>query len=191
MDYFWALNGQPSKEFEAMKLNKEYDFDIILFLDIDCVPVSEEAIDYYILEASKGRIIGNAQRTGHISNGDHVFAAPSALALSRETYDNIGRPSAIETKRSDVAEEYTWEAQNRGVDVFVTLPSRFDRPPFRYEYEKDVEPYWELKNGFPNYGLGTTYSDEEIGDVFYHNFQIRIPGQQELFQQKCEELLSK
>ena len=188
IDYFWALNGQPTEQFKEVE--PVYNFDVILFLDIDCVPLSPEAIDFYIKEASEGKLIGNAQRSGHIDNGDHLFAAPSAIALSKETYDKIGRPSAIETPRSDVAEEYTWAAQQTGVDVFVTAPSKFDRAPFRYDWETDKSPYWELRNGLPNYGLGTTYTDDKFGDVFYHNFQIRVPGEQEHFRNKCAEILS-
>ena len=40
----------------------------------------------------------------------------------------------------------------------------------------------------PKYGMGTTYGDDS-GDLFWHNFQIRMPGQEERFWNKCEEVL--
>ena len=187
MDYIWAVNGAPN---EKLNVKQEFVFDVVLFLDIDCLPVSETAIDYYVNKASKGILIGNAQRSGHIDNGNHLFAAPSAVALSKESYIKIGKPSAIETSRGDVAEEYTWKAEEVGVKVDMSLPTKYDRDVYRYDWEQDRRPYWTLENGLPNYGLGTTYGNQEIGDMFWHNFQIRVPGQQEQFWKKCEDLLN-
>jgi hypothetical protein len=164
-------------------------YDVLLFLDIDCVPVSIDAIDYYIQKASEGILIGNAQRSGHLQNNNHVFAAPSAAAISKETFLKIGSPAAGETPRSDVLEEYTFEAESAGVKVDFTLPVRYDREVYRYDWEQDKRPYWTLENGLPNFGLGTTYGNEELGDLFWHNFQIRIPGNEQKFWEKCEELL--
>jgi hypothetical protein len=164
--------------------------DLILFLDIDCVPVSENSIDEYLKRAAQGSLVGNAQRSGHLKNDNHVFAAPSALAISKETFAKIGRPQAGETIRSDVAEEYTFAAEMHGVKIDLFMPTRYDREVYRYDWEQDRRPYWTLENGLPNYGLGTTYGLPSL-DFFWHNFQIRISGQQEHFRKKCEELLTR
>lgn len=163
--------------------------DVILFLDIDCIPLSENAIDLYIQKAAEGSLVGNAQRSGHLPNGNHVFAAPSALAISKATYKKIGAPSALETARGDVAEEYTFAAEKSGVKVDLFMPTKYDREVYRYDWEQDRRPYWTLENGLPNYGLGTTYGTD-TEDLFWHNFQIRIEGQQEHFWKKCGELLN-
>lgn len=188
MDYVWTMNGAIVETINGVE--KQLDYDTILFLDIDCVPVSDIAIDYYLQKASEGKLIGNAQRTGHINNNNHVFAAPSAVALSVENFKKIGCPSALETTRGDVAEEYTYSAEKHGVEVDLLMPTKYDREVFRYEWETDKRPYWTLENGLPNYALGTTYGDAEHGDLFWHNFQIRIEGQQEQFWKKCEEILN-
>lgn len=187
MDYFWTINGAPVATIG--KIEKQHNFDVILFLDIDCVPLSENSIDYFISKAIEGKLIGNAQRSGHIQNNNHIFAAPSALAISLENFKKIGSPSALETVRGDVAEEYTYCAEQFGVETEFILPTKYDRDIYRYDYEQDRRPYWTLENNLPNFGLGTSYGNEKLGDLFYHNFQIRMPGQQELFQKKCEELL--
>ena len=189
-DYIWALNGQPPATMKDQKINKQMDFDAILFLDIDCVPLSEKAIEIYLSRAADGVMIGNAQRSNHIENGEHLFAAPSAVALSKETFDKLGRPSALETSRADVVEEYTYAAQQNGVNVELAIPTRYEAEVHRYQYEKDRRPYWTLGNGLPNYGIGTTFGIEGAGDLFWHNFQIFLPGQQERFQKKCEEILN-
>lgn len=191
MDYIWTLNGSPVATLEKQSIKTELDFDVVLFLDIDCIPVSESAIDYYLSEAlSNQKLIGNAQRSGHIQNDNHLFAAPSALALSRSNFEKIGKPSALETSRGDVAEEYTYAAENYDVKVDILLPTKYDRDVYRYDWEQDKRPYWTLENNLPNYGLGTTYGDEKLGDLFWHNFQIRVDGQQEKFWDKCEKLLN-
>jgi len=185
MDYVWSLNGQSVS---TLKIEKQLDVDVVLFLDIDCLPVSANAIELYLTKALEGKLIGNAQRSGHIQNNNHLFAAPSALALSATSFDKIGRPSAMETSRGDVAEEYTYAAEANNIAVDFVSPVRYDRDVYRYDWEQDRRPYWTLENGLPNYGLGTTYGDGD--DLFWHNFQIRVEGQQEQFWKKCEELLN-
>lgn len=188
MDYIWTLNGQSVSTFKDENVSKQLDFDVVLFLDIDCLPVHPNAIETYISAASNGALIGNAQRSGHIENNNHLFAAPSALALSAANFDKMGRPSAMETSRGDVAEEYTYAAEANNIAVDFVMPLRYDRNVYRYDWETDRRPYWTLENSNPNYGLGTTYGKEN--DLFWHNFQIRVEGQQEQFWKKCEELLN-
>jgi|APGre2960657373_1045057.scaffolds.fasta_scaffold04455_3 hypothetical protein len=189
MDYMWTLNGSPVKTLEKQSIKKALDFDVILFLDIDCIPLSDNAIDQYLESAMSGKLVGNAQRSGHIQNDNHLFAAPSALAISKENFDKIGRPSALETSRGDVAEEYTYGAELHGIQLDLTLPISYDREVYRYEWETDKRPYWTLENNLPNYGLGTSYGDNNRS-LFWHNFQIRVDGQQEKFWEKCEDLLN-
>lgn len=192
IDYFWKMNGVDVEEIKQLPVDDKLkmDHDVIVFLDIDCIPLNSDVFDYMIEEASKGKIIGNVQRSGHVDNGNHLFSAPSATAISKETFIKIGRPSAIETPRSDVMEEYTWAANNE-IDIEYFIPSAYARPPHRYEWEKDQRPYWTLENGLPNYGIGTTYKHDKFGDVFYHNFQIRERHYEELFWEHCVLALNK
>ncbi len=190
MDYIWTMNGCEVATLKDAQIKKQLDVDVILFLDIDCIPVSEHAIEIYLTKALQGSLIGNAQRSGHIQNNNHLFAAPSALAISTENFLKIGNPSALETTRGDVAEEYTYAAEANTVRIDLLSPVRYDREVYRYDWEQDRRPYWTLENNLPNYGLGTTYGSEEHGDLFWHNFQIRVDGQQEQFWKKCEELLN-
>lgn len=190
MDYFFALNGHKTAKMEEARIEQSMHHDVILVLDIDCIPLQEISIDYYLKQAYDGKLIGNAQRSGHIENNQHVFAAPSAVAMSTATYDKMGRPSAHPTDRSDVGEEYTWHAEKHGVSVDLLMPLRYDRPVNRFDWEKDKDPYWKLADGMPNYGLGTTFGNQQLGELFWHSFQIFHSGSQEKFWQKCEEVLN-
>lgn len=188
LDYFWGMNGIKAGVLKEKNIPQELNHDVVIILDTDCIPLSDRAFEYYAQTALNGKLIGNAQRTNHLQNNQHVFAAPSASAISRQIYSKIGAPSALETNRSDVLEEYTWAAEDNNVDVIKVLPLRYDAPPQRYEWERNQPPYWDLADGMPKYGMGTTYGDD-LGDLFWHNFQIRMPGQEERFWNKCEEVL--
>ncbi len=42
--------------------------DAIMFLDIDCLPLENNALNYFFERAYMGKIIGDAQRSNHIQN---------------------------------------------------------------------------------------------------------------------------
>jgi len=190
IDYIWGMNGIEVGPFKGHNIEKKFNHDIILFLDIDCVPLSDKAIDLYIQKAYEGKLVGNAQRSGHIENNQHVFAAPSATAISVNTFSLLNTPSALPTNRGDVLEEYTYMAEKSSVvPVDLYMPLRYDSPPVRMNWETNQEPFWRLAEGMPNYGIGTTFGSQEDGDLFYHHFQIFHPGQQVKFWSKCESIL--
>lgn len=189
IDYFWCLNGSPVHTMNEANVKQSINHDIVLILDIDCIPLNETAIDHFIEVASSGNIIGNAQRSGHIENDQHVFAAPSATAISKTSFEKIGMPSALETAWGDVLEEYTYAAEKADISLDLLLPTKYDIPPRRMNWETNQEPFWRLADGMPNYGIGTTYGSSDV-DMFYHNFQIFHPGNQERFWHKCEEVLN-
>lgn len=189
IDYFWALNGVKTEIFAQHEVQQTLHHDTILFLDIDCIPLHEDAIDDYLAAAAEGKLIGNAQRSNHIENNQHMFAAPSAVAVSKETFQKLGAPSSMPTNRSDVLEEYTWLAENNDVKVDLIMPLCYDSPPIRFAWEGDQPPYWALSDGYPVYGIGTTFGTQEK-ELFWHNFQIFQPGQQERFWKKCEDILN-
>ena len=63
--------------------------EYFMFFDIDCIPLSKKAIEEYITQMKimgKGQLIGPVQRSNHIENARHTFAAPCALGFSSELY---------------------------------------------------------------------------------------------------------
>ena len=173
---------------------KEKGHDAIMFLDIDCVPLNSNAFNYFFKQAYGGKVIGDAQRSNHIQNNQHVFAAPHNVTFTIELYEKLGKPSFLPNYRGDVAEELTFKAEEANIPVEIIMPLRYDAPPIRMEWEsKDAPPYWDPADGMPKYGIGTTFgfSDESgaAAGLFWHNYQIFHEGQQERFWKKCEELL--
>lgn len=164
--------------------------DAIMYLDVDALPLTDFAIDYFFEQAYAGKVIGSAQRSGHIDNGEHIFCAPHNVTFTLETYEKCGNPSFLPNYRGDVSEEITWKAEENNIPVEVLMPTRFDAPPIRMDWEpKDAPPYWDLGKDKPRYGIGTTFGNEK-GELFWHMFQSFYPGQHERFVEKCKSILN-
>lgn len=143
-------------------------YDVVIFLDIDCVPTREGAVDALIARAAAGRLAGAAQSTAGIDQGRHMFVAPCCMALSRATYGALGSPSFAPTARGDVAEELTHLAEEKGV-------------PFELSFPIDSADHkWKLGNGL-RYGVRTTYDNG-----FFHAFEIRRRRQHRQFIADCD-----
>ena len=69
------------------------DADIYIVFDSDCIPLSDKAIPFLIETAAKGNLVGVAQRSNHLQNGQHIFVGAPCIAFSKETYEKVGRPS--------------------------------------------------------------------------------------------------
>ncbi|HSG61740.1 MAG TPA: hypothetical protein VLA24_09945 [Pseudomonadales bacterium] len=156
-------------------------YDTALLMDIDAIPLNPQAVDYTLYRASIGNIIGNAQRSNHINNDQHLFVAPSFMGIRLQDWVNCGKPSFAETARGDVAEEVTYAAEAKGYPIQMYLPIRFDAKPAECDS-------WKLRDGMPVYGCCTTFGIQEF-PVSYHAFQIRYQRNVDLFLAKCEEVI--
>jgi hypothetical protein len=169
--------------------------DAIMFLDIDCLPLENNALNYFFERAYMGKLIGDAQRSNHIQNDQHVFCAPHNVTFTIDLYRKLGSPSFNPNHRGDVAEELTFKARESNIPIEIIMPLGYDAPPIRMAWEpKDSPPYWDLADGMPKYGIGTTFGltnkDGTTLDLFWHMYQSFHPGQNERFTKKCEELLN-
>lgn len=157
-------------------------YDSVLLLDIDCIPLNSYALEYTFGKAEQNVLIGNAQRSGHIDNNEHLFIAPSCLCLSRKIYEDFGRMSfAPDHIQADTCEYYTYEAEKRGVELEIFMPKHYIRDP--------VNCVFDLGKGRPKYGIGTTFMNSLGVDMFFHLFSSREGVYNTYFYDKCEEVL--
>jgi len=158
------------------------EYDTVLLLDVDCIPLNQYALEYTFEQAESGKLIGNAQIGAHLQNPEHLYVAPSAFCLTRKMFDDFGRltfrPDHV---HADTCGFYTLEAEKRGVEVEFYMPTHFQRRP--------RNTVWDLGQGRGEFGIGTTYSNHLGVNMFYHLFESRLNVYNCLFYDKCEELL--
>ncbi len=155
--------------------------DCILFLDIDCIPLSKEAIEWTFKTAYSGHLVGNIQRSNHYENDEHVFAAISYACFTRETYEKAGSPTMCFSKKYDCSELLTVNCEKANIPVTLLVPSHTESP------NEDGE-YWSLTKSLPKYGIGTTFSYNG-NDISYHLFCSRFHKYNNLFLEKCHQII--
>lgn len=160
----------------------ERGYDTVLILDVDCIPLSIDALNYTFEQAENGILVGNIQRSNHIQNDEHVYVAPSAMCLTKDMYNEYGRIPFAPTYRGDISEEYTYFAEQNNLPVEMYMPSKVEAECFS-------GGYWNLKTGMPQYGIGTTFVNKYGKEMFYHLFESRVHKFNELFVNKCNEML--
>jgi len=98
-------------------------YDSILILDTDCVPLNTYALEYIFSQAEKDILIGNAQRSMHIENDEHMYIGSPCLCLSKNLYEKFGRKSfAPDHIKGDTCEYYTYYAEEQGVPIEIFMP---------------------------------------------------------------------
>lgn len=170
-------------DYGLQELFYKNNYQSVLILDIDCIPLNEEALEYIFTEAEKGKIVGNVQRSNHLQNDQHVYVAPSCICLTRDMFEKLGSPSFKITNRGDIGEELTYLAEQNNVEVEMFMPGHYEKLPYG-----DEKP-WDLKDDMPKYGIGTTFVNKEGKEMFYHLFQSRLNYFSDLFFLKCAKLM--
>jgi hypothetical protein len=128
--------------------------DVALLMDIDCFPLNREVVDRAFAAARAGRIFGCAQSRSPI-DAHRLYVAPMFMAISRRTWEGLGRPSFRPDASHDVAERLNELAAAAGVEIEMLYPWGC------------IVPKW-LLGDIALYGIGTFYR----GGVF-HLFESR------------------
>jgi hypothetical protein len=158
-------------------------YDSVLVLDLDCIPLSARALEKTFELAEKDALVGNIQRSNHIENDKHVYVGSSCFALTRSMYEKMGKPSANLTYRADTIEEYTYACEEKDLPVVKYMPKSYEAIPY------SINTPWQLADGMPEYGIGTTFVDEDGAEMFYHLFESRYHGNIGKFISKCDTIL--
>lgn len=170
------LDGVPHG-FWMNEIIKCTNSDIIGFFDIDCVPTNKKIVEDSINFVIKyDTFIGIAQTSNHIPPCSHIFVAPAFFFISRNCYKRLGSPSFSETFRSDVAEEVSYRAEEKGISYRAIYPTHYERP--------STEGVWNLGN-YGKFAIGTHFN----GGI-YHLYQGRYRQNIELFSQRCSQIIN-
>lgn len=180
----YEISPDKVMDYAVSHLFYDKEYDVILVLDVDCIPLSTEALQYTFEQAEKGILVGNVQRSCHIKNDEHLYVAPSCFCISKETFSKYNKLKFAITDRGDIGEEYTYLAEEKGVKIEMFMPSSFVRRPRH-------GTIWNLGEGKTEFGIGTTFSRENGEEMFFHLFESRLSIWNSIFYDKCEEIISK
>jgi hypothetical protein len=159
------------------------NYDTVLIIDVDCVPLSKHALEYTFTQAEKGILIGNVQRSNHIENNMHVYPAPSCICFTWDMFEKLGHPRFTPTNRGDIGEELSYIAESKNIEIELFLPREYEALPY------GEEKPWDLNAELPTYGIGTTFVNINGEEMFYHLFQCRVGVFNHYFYNKCRGLL--
>lgn len=167
-----GLGGNPHSDF-VNHIFDNIDCDFYILFDIDAIPLRPDFLETIIRRTVKTKIVGAEQTTDMIS--DEPFAAPSCFCISKDLYEQMGRPRFDPTYRSDDTQELTHLAWEQGIEVDFIKFTDCKIPNY----------YWKFKDG-RQYGFGSFYED-----LVYHNFQARWDKFTVLFYEECEKIVKK
>ena len=136
---------------------------LVLILDLDAFPLSQEALKLTFVLANKLKVSGNAQRTNCIDNGEHIFVGPSYMCIDSDFLKSLASPWVV-NRRSDVGEEISWELGSL-IKKSLFLPFKTIKPPI-----------WPLGGTKKVYGIGTYFSYDETPISYHHFFSRNFIG---------------
>ncbi len=61
----------------------ESKHDIVILLDIDCIPLKTSSLSFLYERATSGALSGAVQRACHIDNNNHLYVGPFCMAFSK------------------------------------------------------------------------------------------------------------
>jgi hypothetical protein len=159
--------------------------DCILFMDVDCVPLGKHCFDVaFDLAYNNDTLVGNIQRSNHLNNNKHTYVGAPFICFSKKVYEAAGCPTMRHTHHGDTAEQLTYNCEREGISIVKFMPSDSQFP------YNDNGDYWNLADRMPKYGIGTTYSYNEV-EMNYHLFCSREHKFNKIFFDKCEQLINK
>ena len=155
---------------------EQTDSDIVVFLDIDCVPTNMTVFDDAIEWVAKHQsFLGIAQVSNHIKPASHIYAAPAFLVVYKKAWEFLQKPTFAEVPWGDVGENFSYSAEMAGLKYKTLMPTHYHKRP-------DGER-WFL-HSYGEYGIGTHFE----GGVF-HLYQGRMPQNQKLFKKVCRDII--
>lgn len=146
---------------------------VVVFCDIDAVPLDRSAFDRLVAVARAGGVAGLAQASNHLANPDMIYAGPMLLAVKRSVWRDLDAPSMAPTTGHDAGQLLSIRAEENGVPVEVVMPNSC------------LRPMWNL-SGKRVFGIATFYGEME----FFHLFQSRKKRNIRVFAEVCGDVIA-
>lgn len=154
---------------------KNIESDIFIFFELDCVPLDNKIYENIVDELIKEECIIGIEQTANHLDSNFIYAGPACFGITKDVYNKLGKLSFDGTRRSDVAQEYTYLAYENNISVkFIELVSSKNNK-------------WQLgRDRFFGNGCFYTFKDSKI----YHQFQTNLEDQKNDFKLECEKIIN-
>jgi hypothetical protein len=155
------------------EIAKHNNIDIVVFFDLDCIPLKENIYDHILSKIDENTICGIEQSCDCNKSAGHIYAGPACLAFHVDILKKIDDFSFVEDDWSDVAQRFTYDCQEKNINVNF------------FKFISSQSKLWRLGDTDEFFGIGSVYDD-----IIYHHFNIRMPEHQQSFISKCNEVIN-
>jgi hypothetical protein len=145
--------------------------DYIIIFDVDCIPLTNNLVQYIEKDLNEYDLIGATGCANHLKKDD-IYIHPSFMFFKKQLYFDCDLPKLYEDENNDVAQNFTRVCIQKNKKI------KFWRNLYSDDY------LWDLPNK-PKFGHGTVYEN-----LIYHQFEIRKSEQHVSFINKCKSLLN-
>jgi hypothetical protein len=163
------INGMDHGEWIDWVMSRARS-EVILFIDIDCVPYSRAIVERRFNQALNGVLVGAEGAANHIDPW-RSYAGAWYVYISVPYWKAFARYSARAMACYDTCQAWTdcWKYYKGDVELI---------PP-----TESIYPRWNLPGRPQAYGIGTTY-----GDDCFHLFNARTGTDSHLFLSECAKI---
>lgn len=152
--------------------------DIVIFSDVDAVPINDVFYEEIIKYCSNDYMIGVTQVTPNANSTYEFYCASAFMGISKSYYESMGCPTFMDDilEDSDISQQVTKKAMQMKKRIKLWFPSSFQAVP--------KGGLWRY-GGYGYNGIGSIY-DEKI----YHLFESRLKSNVDLFVDSCDKILA-
>jgi hypothetical protein len=155
MELHQELSNLPFHDYWLDQKINSLDFDILIFFDIDCIPLKKGLYDYIVDQISDNNSIIGVEQVNQTRSPNFVYAAPACFGITKEVFEKMDKPSFRLKDEYDCGGEFSWVAPKYNVNVKL------------FEIKSSLNKKWKCLD--KRYGNGTIYDD-----WLYHQFEIRF-----------------
>lgn len=173
------LTNLPFHDYWLDEKINNTDFDIIIFFDIDCIPLKPNLYEYIVDKINDNNSFIGVEQSNQTRSPDFIYAAPACFAITHETFNKMNKPSFGLKPEYDCGGEFTWISKKYNINVET------------FKITSSLNKKW--KCGDKKFGNGTIYDD-----WLYHQFEIRyndFKSYEQIytyqFIKKCKEIIKK
>ena len=145
--------------------------DYVIFFDIDCIPLTSAFFPIIKSDMEAGFLSGAIGCANHLAPNE-VYVHPCFMGFSMKFYNECGRPNLGAYGDCDAGQRFTKHCMQLG------------KPVKYWEITDSGDTAWAMAPRNMRFGHSTIFEN-----MIYHQYESRVELYQEMFINKCHQLL--